>query len=140
MPVPDRDELRRTAEEFARNVEQRSGHALTVDLPSLAVLDAFLSEWLDMASVYDAIDDRLVESLAFPLLCFVGECMVSGGRTSWHVDQSAGSTLPVLAVPSGKLLDLEGPVTAVLRRQVPPFFHRLALDLERPDPLGNAPS
>jgi len=137
MSAIDREEIRRAASEFAWNVEQQSGQALTFDLASLAVLDAFLSEWLDMASVYDAVDERLVESLTFPLGCFVGECLISTCHAAWRLDQPPDSTLPALALANGTLFDLEAPVTAVLRRQVAPFFHRLALQLRLPE---SAPS
>ncbi len=140
MFANNREEVRRSAEEFARNVEQQSGRTLTFDLPSLAVLDAFLSEWLDMASVYDAVDDRLVESLTFPLACYVGECLISTGHASWRVDRVADLALPALVLSGGRVLDLEAPVAAVLRRQMAPCFHQLVRELGGAEPAGNTPT
>ncbi len=128
MNGTDLERIRGTAEELARAIEGQYGQPLAFDLPSLAVLDAVLSEWLDMASVYDAADDRLVGSLTYPVVTYVGECLLASLGASWRPAQD-DSSLPVLRLPDGKLLDLEEPVVAVLRGQVSPFFHRLATDL-----------
>ena len=135
MNRTDLDRFRSTAEEFARAIEGQYGQPLAFDLPSLAVLDAVLSEMLDMAAVYDAVDDRLVASLAYPIVTYVGECLLASLGASWRPAQD-DSSLPNLALPNGKLLDLEVPVVTVLRGLASPFFHRLATDLLQTETNG----
>ncbi len=130
------DAIREDAEQFARQIEAQTGVRLDFDLPSLSRLDALLAEWIDLASVYDALDAREMDSLARPLAGYIGEVLVASLGAAWERPGAGESDVSVLRLSSGQKLDIEEAVATVLRGRARPAFHDLALALHGESPGG----
>ncbi len=119
------------AELFAQQLEAQSGKQIGFDLSSLGQLDALLSEWIDVASIYDSMSPDTAEALAGPVTCYVGEVLVRSIGAQWIDRQSENDSPSILRFASGQKLDLRQAVVTVLRGLAPPAFHELALALQR---------
>ena len=121
--------IREDAEQFVRQVEAQTGIRLNFDLPSLFRLDALLAEWIDLASVYDALGAREMVSLVRPLASFIGETLCASVSAAWERPVVDTSAMPVLRLCTGQKLDIEEAVLTILRGRARPAFHELALAL-----------
>ncbi|MCM8747204.1 hypothetical protein NET03_11790 [Thermomicrobium sp. CFH 73360] len=117
----------RLAREFAERVREATGQELDFSLDALVVLDDLLDEWLHLAEVYGGERPQDLTELAQPLAAYVGETirLAFGGR--W-IERPGG---PVLRLAEAVDLELLPLVQAILTRQYPPAFARLAAALER---------
>jgi hypothetical protein len=114
------------AEQFAHGAENLSGIRLDFSLASLGELDRWLSEWLDMASVYDAPAALPDTALVVPLAAYLGETLIRSAGAAWDLAAIADDGLPPLHFANGQRIDLSAAVHAVLQRSAPPAFVHLA--------------
>ncbi len=127
MKDPGTEIIRRNAEAFVHQIKAQFGVDLDFGVSSLASLDAYLSELLDMALVYDAMDDAVVESLAGPIASYVGEVLIRCLAAEWTESLTDSTHLPILRLSTGQQIDLEESVKGVMRGVASPSFHELAI-------------
>ncbi len=113
-------------------IEEQTGSGLDFDLPSLAFFDTFLSEWLDLASVYGDQDPQMLELLVVPIASYVGEVLVRALGAEWDVSLPSEARIPFLRLPTSQRIDLEESVSAIVHGLARPAFYQLALVLSRP--------
>lgn len=133
-------QIREEAEHIARQMQAQTGDTIGFDLACLSRLDAVLDEWISMASVYDAVDDRAVESVTTPIASYVGEVLVRSGLAHWETWDDETPDSPVLALKTGQKLDVVESVRLVLRGLAPPAFARLASEIEQNTAGDDSPS
>jgi hypothetical protein len=121
--------FRLLAEQFAAFVEQQTGSVLDLDLDSLGVLDAVLTEWVDFATVYDAQNREVLEHLVTPAASYIGEVLVRTIGASWEPMGEQDEEAATLRLPSGQRVDLGESVRSVLAGRARPAFHELAESL-----------
>jgi hypothetical protein len=126
---PTIEGIQQTAEQFRQMIEAQTGSRLDFDLPSLARLDSFLAEWLDLASVYGSQDDRMLEPMMVPVASFVGEVLVRTFGAVWSDEFPGAARLPLLRLPTGQRIDLEESVATILRGLARPAFYQLAAEI-----------
>lgn len=127
MTAPSTPEaIAEIAEQFVRGVESLSGLRLDFSLASLGDLDSWLTEWIDMASVYDAPAALPDTALVEPIAAYVGETLVRSSGAVWDFAASSNEAFPPLQLASGQRIDLPAAVLAVLQRAAPPAFAQLA--------------
>ncbi len=123
--------IRDTAEHFRQMIEEQTGSRLDYDVPSLAFFDTFLSEWLDLASVYGDQDPRMLELLVVPIASYVGEVLVRTLGAEWDGTVPSHAQIPILRLPTAQLIDLEESVSGIVHGRARPAFHQLALVLSQ---------
>lgn len=126
VAVTNREALQARADEFVRGVEALSGLRLAYDIASLGELDALLSEWIDMNSVYDSPGALPTESLVDPIASYVGEVLVQALDAAWLFAPPEDDSFPAIRLKNGQRIDLQASVAATLHRVAPPAFRQLA--------------
>lgn len=114
------------AEQFAGGVENLSGVCLDFSLASFGELDSWLTEWIDMASIYDAPAALADTALVEPIAAYLGETLVRSAGGAWDFATNSDQSFPPLQFASGQHIDLRTSVRSVLQRSAPPAFAQLA--------------
>jgi len=114
------------AEQFVRGVEGLSGLRLDFSLASLGDLDRWLTEWIDMAAVYDAPAALPDSALVEPIAAYIGEVLIRSAGAAWDFAAHSDQAFPPLQFASGQRIDLSAAVRVVLQRTAPPAFAHLA--------------
>ncbi len=123
------DDIQRDAAALVELAAAQNGVPSTTEYPRSARLDGLLSEWVDLAAVYDLPAVGMAESLGRPIACYVGEVLARTQGAAWSDRREVGRRVPLLRLSSGQYLDLEEATEKILLGQASPAFHQLAATL-----------
>lgn len=138
------DDLRAMAEEFAATIESQTGERLDFTPASLAVLDAVLAQWLDLAETYRGDEPAGLAVFTMPVAAYAGEVIVRalGGR--WETRALSGEqAAPFVHLRGGVSADVLREAAIVLAGAARPSFARtfasLSEQVSAPDPADAPP-